>query len=74
MGVVISTGHQCEDRHILEGRFHADLRVYVDCANNLQDLLGAEFDSGYQRAEYARLAFERSRSILNEHLKEHGCW
>jgi hypothetical protein len=70
----MSTGHQCEERYILEGRFHADLRVYVDCATTLGNLIGGDFEQGYKRAEYARIAFERSRSTLNEHLKEHGCW
>jgi hypothetical protein len=68
-----STGHQCQVRRILEGRFHADLRVYVDCAINLGNRTGTPFEDAYRHAEGARIAFERSRLAFNKHIAEHGC-
>ena len=63
----------CETRRILVGRFHADLRVYVDYAMRLDGLMGAGFDAGYQHAERARIAFEQARFALKQHEVEHGC-
>ena len=63
----------CEEKRILLGRFHADVRVYVGCATNLGNRIGTAFEAAYKHAEGARIAFERSRLTLNRHIAQHGC-
>jgi hypothetical protein len=63
----------CEEHVILRGRFRADLRVYIDSAVRLERATGEEFDGIYKDAEYARLAFERSRATLSSHITVHDC-
>lgn len=63
----------CQEKRILLGRFHADVRVYVACATNLGNSTGAAFDAAYKHAEGARIAFERSRVALHKHMAKHGC-
>ena len=63
----------CEEREILSGRFRADLKVYIDATERLEHATQEGFDSVYKDAEYARLAFERSRAALSAHIAEHRC-
>jgi len=63
----------CKVRKGLEERWHA---AVTDYARASRDLLkgpperSAEINRTY---ESARLEFEQSKRLLDEHLKEHGC-
>jgi hypothetical protein len=63
----------CKDRAILISRYHADLMVYIRAAHLLSGSDIANFDKAYAHAEHARIAFEKARSALDEHLVAHGC-
>jgi hypothetical protein len=63
----------CKDRAILISRYHADLLVYIKAANLLDSVNGGDFGKAYEHAEHARVAFEKARSKLDEHLVAHGC-
>jgi hypothetical protein len=63
----------CRNRDILAWRYHADLRVYADVARSLVLAVGANFAEALNRANRARLVFERARDQLNKHLSEHHC-
>lgn len=66
-------GQKCLERTILMERYRADLRVYVDATNLLDNLKPREFDRAYEHAQRARIAFERAREALNHHISVHGC-
>jgi len=64
----------CRDRKVLEGRYYADLRVYLYAVRGLeQPLTKREFDQAYENANRAKTAFEHARDLLNTHVAEHGC-
>jgi hypothetical protein len=58
---------------ILESRFHADVRVYVDATKRLDAYPPEDFKVVYEAAERAREAFENARAALNKHMAEHRC-
>jgi hypothetical protein len=64
---------KCLERTILTERYRADLRVYVDATNLLDELTTQEFEKAYEHAQRARLSFERAREALNHHISQHGC-
>jgi hypothetical protein len=64
---------RCREREILEARYHADVRVYLNAAYRLDSCSREDFDVVYEDAERAKLAFENARARLNQHIAEHGC-
>jgi len=63
----------CPDRAMLTLRYHADFRVYWAAQQSLSLSIGPTFPEALQRANRARLVFERSRDRLNEHINSHHC-
>jgi hypothetical protein len=63
----------CRDRVMLAGRYHADLRVYSEAEQSLERAIGANFPAALQRADRARIAFEKARDQLNRHIGWHHC-
>lgn len=63
----------CQDFETLKARVRADLKVYRDAVNALQENSGPEFRAVQQRAEHARLAYEAAREKLEQHILVHGC-
>jgi hypothetical protein len=63
----------CKERWVLNERYRADLRVYIDATASLDGLNGKNFEAAYKRAERAKAMFEKSRIALQEHITEHGC-
>jgi hypothetical protein len=51
----------------------ADLKVYRDAVNALQEHSGPDFRIVHQKAEHARLAYEDAREKLQAHVLTHGC-
>jgi hypothetical protein len=64
---------RCTERKILEARYHADVRVYLDAVYRLDSCSRAYFNVVWEDAGRARLAFENARAALNKHIGEHGC-
>jgi hypothetical protein len=58
---------------ILKERMRADLRVYRDAANALEQTPGVPFEKVHKLAEIARVAFEASRDRFNAHVASHKC-
>jgi len=64
----------CQERKILEGRYHADFKVYAAVVRSLEQALSTEhFNQIYQNAELAKRAFEKAREALEIHIATHGC-
>jgi len=59
---------------MLAHRYHADLCVYADAAQFLVKAIGANFSDAFQRADRARIVFERAREELIRHIGWHDCW
>jgi hypothetical protein len=64
---------RCPEREILEARYHADVRVYLDAVYRLDSCPREDFNVVWEDAERARVAFENARAALNKHIGEHGC-
>jgi len=65
---------ECQERKILEGRYHADFKVYVAVVRSLEQALNTEdFNQIYQNAELAKRAFEKARDDLEVHISTHVC-
>jgi hypothetical protein len=64
---------RCSEREILEARYHADVRVYLDAVYRLDSCSREDFNVVWEDAKRARTAFENARSALNKHIAEHGC-
>ena len=63
----------CKTHEILKGRMRADLRVYRDAVNVLDQNSGAGFEKAHKRAELARIAYEAARERFNAHVSTHRC-
>jgi hypothetical protein len=64
----------CNQRKALRERYHAAFRAYIDATDALNPMeFGSEFDDAYNKATWARLAFERIRNEYHQHTSEHGC-
>jgi hypothetical protein len=63
----------CADRAILALRYRADLRVYAEAEQTLEAAIGTKFSEALQRANRARLVFERAREQLSSHIRVHRC-
>jgi hypothetical protein len=65
---------ECQERKILQGRYEADLKVYLSAVRSLEQPFNPkEFRQAYQNADLAKRAFENARDALNAHLAIHGC-
>jgi hypothetical protein len=64
----------CPDREMLVRRYHADFRLYAEAERSLERAIGSNFFDAWQRANRARLVFERAREQLNTHICWHHCW
>ena len=65
---------ECSERRRLRKQYHEALRAYLDATDALDPMeMGDEFDSAYNMATFARLAFERSREAYHRHVREHSC-
>jgi len=64
---------RCPERDILEARYHADVKVYLDAAKRLASCSPGDFKQVHEDAEGARVAFENARTALNNHIAAHGC-
>ena len=62
----------CQIHDTLKARARADLKVYRDAVNRLQEHTGPDFREVHQKAEHARLAYEAARERLDQHILEHG--
>jgi hypothetical protein len=64
----------CKSREMLRARLRADLKVYAEAVDALEQAAGKSFERAVKAAEHARLAFNEARSRLNAHTSSHGCW
>jgi hypothetical protein len=68
---------ECKTHEILKARMRADLRVYRDGVNTLEDLaIGAmpkDFEKAHKLAEIARIAYIAARDRFNAHVTSHRC-
>ena len=68
---------ECKTHEILKARMRADLRVYRDGVNTLEDLaVGAmpqDFERAHKLAEIARIAYIAARDRFNAHVTSHRC-
>ena len=63
----------CRERQILESRFRADVKLYLDLVNRLDPDSAKDFDTFYEAVATARLEVRDSLSALNAHIVEHRC-
>jgi hypothetical protein len=65
---------ECSQRKALWERYHVSLRAYINATDALDQVgHGPEFDGAYNKAMWARLAFERLREEYIQHLSDHDC-
>lgn len=65
---------ECSERRTLWERYHAGLRAYIDATAALDSaMFGPNFDDAYNKASWARLAFETLRQQYQQHISEHRC-
>jgi hypothetical protein len=58
---------------MLKERMRADLRVYRDAVDALEEIKGEGFEKAHKLAEIARVAFEAARDRFNAHVTSHRC-
>jgi hypothetical protein len=67
----------CETHEMLKQRMRADLRVYRDAVNVLEEsALGTpprDFEKAHKLAEIARISYEAARDRFNAHVSSHRC-
>jgi hypothetical protein len=51
----------------------ADLRVYRDAVNALEESTREGFEKAHKLAETARIAYESARDRFNRHVSSHRC-
>lgn len=64
---------ECKTHEILKGRMRADLRVYRDAVDALEEHTGEGFEKAHKLAEIARIAYEAARNRFNAHTSSHRC-
>jgi hypothetical protein len=65
---------ECRECKILEGRYRADLKVYIQSVKKLGLPLGNEgFEETYSAADLAKRAFEAARDALRDHRNTCPC-
>jgi len=68
-----ASGPSCKTRDMLKARMRADLKVYRDSVDELEQHSGLDFMQAHQNAEHTRLAYLAAREKLNQHIASHGC-
>jgi len=63
----------CKTHEMLKGRMRADLRVYRDSVDALEEHSGEGFEKAHKRAEIARIAYQAARDRFNMHVSSHRC-
>lgn len=63
----------CKTHEMLKARMRADLRVYKDAVEALEESTGKNFERVHKLAESARIAFEAARDRFNAHVASHKC-
>ena len=63
----------CKTHVMLKERMRADLRVYRDAVDALEENNGEGFQKAHELAEIARIAFEAARDRFNAHVATHKC-
>ena len=63
----------CKTHVMLKERMRADLRVYRDAVNALEENKGEGFEKAHKLAEIARSAYEAARDRFNAHMSSHRC-
>jgi hypothetical protein len=63
----------CKTHVMLKERMRADLRVYRDAVDALEENTGDGFDKAHKLAEIARIAYEAARDRFNAHTSSHRC-
>lgn len=66
-------GLDCKTHEMLKARMRADLRVYKDAMDALEESTGKNFGRTHKLAETARIAFEAARDRFNAHVASHKC-
>lgn len=64
---------ECKTHEMLKERMRADLRVYRDAVNALEEHTGEGFEKSHHLAEIARIAYEAARDRFNAHVSSHRC-
>src|SRR5215471_9952034 len=60
----------CPEREVLESRFRADVRLYLDAVDRLGPASAADFKVLHEAAESARLEVQNLRLALKAHILE----
>jgi len=70
----VTPAPSCIDYRKLKDLHDAARRVYIEGAKVLEGApQGQEFESAYQTAENAMVAFVSAREKLEKHIADHGC-
>jgi len=68
---------ECKTHGILKARMRADLRVYRNAVNTLEDLaveaIPKDFERAHKLTEIARIAYVAARDRFNAHVTSHRC-
>jgi hypothetical protein len=64
---------ECKTHEILKARMRADLRVYKEAVDALEESAGGGFEKAHRLAEIARIAYEAARNRFNAHVSSHRC-
>jgi hypothetical protein len=64
---------ECKTHEMLKERMRADLRVYRDAVDALEENTGEGFEKAHHLAEIARIAYEAARDRFNAHVTSHRC-
>jgi hypothetical protein len=73
-----ATAQSCKDHEMLKVRLRADLKVYRDAVDALEELvLKQGIDRGFEKAaknaQIAQRSFEYARKRLDQHIAMHAC-
>ena len=63
----------CRTHEMLKERMRADLRVYRDAVDALDEHSGEGFEKAHRLAEIARIAYEAARDRFSAHVSSHRC-
>jgi hypothetical protein len=64
---------RCRELEILQARYRADLKAYIDATARLEPCPLEDWDQALVYADRARAAFGNARAVLNIHIAGHGC-
>lgn len=63
----------CKTHVMLKERMRADLRVFRNAVDALEENTGEGFVKAHKLAEIARIAYEAARDRFNAHISSHRC-